>query len=49
MNLDDMIAAERSTPAAATQTQAGEVWRSIEHSFVSVAPATGAPVAAAEP
>lgn len=46
MNLDDMIAAERSTPAEATKTQAGEVWRSIERSFVSAVPTAGAPAAA---
>lgn len=48
MNLDDMIAAERSTPAKATQAEATEVWRSIERSFVSVVPAAGAPAAAAK-
>lgn len=47
MNLDEMIAAERSTPAKATKAEAGEVWRSIERSFVSVVPAAGAPAAAA--
>jgi len=46
MNLDDLIAAERSAPAEATKTQANQVWQSIEHSFVSVVPAVGAPAAA---
>ncbi len=48
MNLDDMIAAERSAPAQATPTQADEVWKSIESSFVSVLPPAGAPLAAAK-
>ena len=48
MNLDDMIAAERSAPAEATKAQAAQVWQSIEHSFIAVAPVVGAPAAAAK-
>lgn len=48
MNLDEMIAAERSAPAEATKTQKAEMWRSIEHSFVTAVPSAGAPAAAAK-
>ncbi|MGH1343876.1 MAG: hypothetical protein ACRBN8_20125 [Nannocystales bacterium] len=48
MNLDDLIAAERSAPAEATESETVEVWRSIERGFVSVVPIVGAPTATAK-
>ncbi len=48
MKLDDMIAAERSAPARATEAQTNEVWKSIESTFVSVAPMAGMPLATAK-
>lgn len=48
MNLNEMIAAERSAPAEATKAETNEVWLSIEQSFVLGTPSPGVPVAAAK-
>ncbi|MEM6292167.1 MAG: hypothetical protein AAGA54_12905 [Myxococcota bacterium] len=48
MNLDDLIAAERSAPAQASAEQTRDVWSAVEHSLVPLAPPPGVPAAGPE-